>query len=117
MRIIIDEQEIEVSPEDRNVIDTAHRAKINIPALCYRFKINKECCQACVVEINDRQEYACGTKPVDGMSIIFNRIDLNIIRIERIKKYQERPKEPSTDNSCKCDCSGTANNFLGIKII
>ncbi|MFW6128714.1 MAG: 2Fe-2S iron-sulfur cluster-binding protein [Candidatus Aminicenantaceae bacterium] len=110
MKIIIDEKVIEIRPEDKNIIDVTDRAKINIPAPCYRSKRSKGCCHVCLVEINGKHEYACVTKPLDGMNIIFNREDLNKIRKERIREYQESPKDVSKGYSCNCDCSGTSNN-------
>lgn len=114
MKIIIDEKWIEVSPKDKNIIDVADRAKIRIPAPCYRTKRNKGCCQVCVIEINGKKEYACVTKPIDGMNIIFNRDDLNQIRKERMIKYQELPTDTSKGCGCSCDCSGNANNCCNV---
>ena len=110
MKIIIDKKEIEISPEDKNIVDVAGRAKIGIPAPCYRNNKSKGCCYSCVVEINGKQEYACNTKPLDGMNIILNREDLKEIRKQRIKKYQEQSKNSPKGCDCSCDCSDTSYN-------
>jgi len=103
---VIDGKEIEITPEDENIVDVAGRAKIKIPAPCYIAKRKKGCCHSCVIEINGKTEYACGTKPLDGMSITFNREDLNEIRKEKIKAYRklpELPKDPFLTGGCGCD--------------
>jgi len=110
MKIIIDGKEIEIRPEYKNIVSVADRAKIGTPAPCYRSDRSNGCCQVCVVEINGKKEYACVTKPLDGMNIIVNRDDLNKIRKERIKKYQELPKDTQEACGCNCDCSVTTNN-------
>jgi len=116
MKINIDKIEIEFSSEDKNIIDVAGKANINIPGICYRSKTNKGCCQVCIIEINNKIMYACGTKPVDGMNIVFDREDLNKIRKDRIKKYQELPEYSLLNNDCNCDCTETKNNTVVIKI-
>ena len=108
MKITIDGRQIKISPEDKNIIDVADRAKIGIPAPCYRNNRRRGCCQVCLVEIDDARKYACVTKPVDGMNIIFDRDDLNKIRKEKIKEYRELPAQAV--KSCCCDCSGTGSN-------
>lgn len=108
MKINIAGKQIEILPDDKNIIDVADRAKITIPAPCYRSNRSKGCCQVCIVEINGKNKYACVTKPLDGMNIIVDREDLNKIRKERIKKYQKIPKH--APKGCSCDCSGTTNN-------
>ena len=110
MKIIIDGKEITISSEDKNIVDVADRAKIGIPAPCYRANKSKGCCYSCVVEINGKQKYACNTKPIDGMDIIFNREDLKELRKERILKYQEQLKNPSESCGCNCDCSESKSN-------
>ena len=110
MKIKIDEKEIEITSEDKNIVDVADRSKIGIPAPCYRSNKSKGCCYSCVVEINGKQEYACNTKPIDGMNIIFNREDLKELRKKKIIKYQEQAKSPASSCGCNCDCSGTPNN-------
>ena len=90
MKITIDGNQVEVSPDDKNIVDVAKREKIGISNLCYISNRSKGCCQGCVVEIDGENRYACVTKPIDGMAIIIDREDLNRIREERIKAYQKR---------------------------
>ncbi|MFH2138192.1 MAG: 2Fe-2S iron-sulfur cluster-binding protein [Candidatus Omnitrophota bacterium] len=108
MKINIDGKQIEIFPNDKNIVDAADRAKIALPAPCYRANRAKGCCKVCVIEINGENKYACVIKPLDGMNIIVDREDLNQVRKERMKKYQKMPKNAA--QSCSCDCSGTANN-------
>ena len=101
MRLTIDGKMIEVNPADKNIVDIADREKIAIPAPCYRSNRSKGCCNACVIEINGENKFACTTKPLEGMNIIVDRDDLKQLRIERIKIYAENVK-----NNIKgvCDC-------------
>ena len=104
MKVIIDGQEIEISRNDKNIIDVADRANISMPAPCYRTNRAKGCCKSCVVEINGKKQYACTTKPLDGMNIIVNREDLKKIEKENIKIYKESLKDAG--KGCYCNCSG-----------
>lgn len=99
--ITIDGKIVEVLPEDKNLIEVADRAKIAIPAPCYRAERKKGCCNACVVEVNGEQQFACNTSPNKGMGIQVNRDDLKEIRKERLLKYQQGIK-----NGTPCGCSG-----------
>ena len=108
MKITIDNKEIEIFPEDKNIVDVADRAKIGIPAPCYRNNRENGCCNACVIEVNGKNEYACITKPKDGMEIIFKRDDLNQLRKERLKTYKENMKKGiKGDCNCNCDCNSS----------
>lgn len=98
-KAIIDGIEVAVESTDTNLVELAKKAKIGIPAPCYLAKKKNGCCMACVVEVNGRQEYACGTTPQNGMNVIVNRNDLKQIRKERLLKYQEGIK---TDKSQSC---------------
>jgi len=105
MKITIDNIQVDAFPEDKNIIDIADRAGIGIPAPCYRDNNSGGCCKSCVVEIDGGKGYACGTKPHDGMSIIVQRKDLELIRKERLLVYKENPKGSECD--CKCSCIST----------
>jgi NADH dehydrogenase/NADH:ubiquinone oxidoreductase subunit G len=107
MKITIDGKEIKISDNDKNIVDVADREKISIPAPCYRANRKKGCCNACVIEVNGEKIYACSTKPLDGMNIIFARDDLKELRRERLTKYQEAIKD--SGKGCECDCSGEVN--------
>lgn len=104
MKVTIDGKEVEIFNEDKNIVDAADRAKIGIPAPCYKAGRKKGCCKACVIEINGEKEYACATKPIDGMDIVFDRADLAQIRKERLLAYRDTPVHSS--NGCECSCSG-----------
>lgn len=108
MKINIDGKQVKVLPNDKNIVDVADRAKITIPAPCYRTNRSKGCCQVCVVKINGENKYACVTKPLDGMDISVDREDLNKVRKERIKEYKKIPLKSS--KGCLCNCSETTNN-------
>ena len=92
---------IEVKLADKNIVDIADREKIAIPAPCYRNHRVKGCCNACVIEVNGENQYACTTKPLEGMNIVVNRDDLKQLRNERMKIYAYNEK-----NNIKgeCDC-------------
>jgi len=107
MKIAIDGKTIEINSDDKNIIDVADREKIGIPAPCFRANRSKGCCNACVVEIDGKNEYACATKPLEGMDIIVNRDDLKELRKERMVKYREALKD--VGKGCDCDCSGGTN--------
>ncbi|MFC1666538.1 (2Fe-2S)-binding protein [Candidatus Omnitrophota bacterium] len=107
MKIVIDRKEIQISSNDKNIVDIADRLNISIAAPCYRNNKSKGCCNSCVVEINGKNEYACATKPLDGMNIIIDRDDLKKIRKERMIKYRETIKDEG--KGCNCDCSGEGN--------
>jgi NADH-quinone oxidoreductase subunit G len=100
MHITIDGIKVIFSDKDKNIIEVADKAGIGIPAPCYRSKTKNNCCNSCVIEIDGKQVYACGTKPEEGMEITVNRDDLIAIRKERIKNYKD-----SADQGCGCNCS------------
>ena len=110
MKLIIDGKEIEVNANDTNLVDVADRAKIAIPAPCYRANGSIGCCKVCVVEINGKLEYACATKPQEGMKVTINRDDLKALRKQRMIEYKTSQKESSKGCQCDCDCSGKDNN-------
>lgn len=109
MNVTIDGREVEVIPTDKNIVDVANRAKIGIPAACYRAQRKKGCCHGCVVEIDGEQKYACATVPEKGMNIVVNREDLKAIRKKNLLEYNEGIK---SGNPCKCSVSG-ANDCCG----
>ena len=101
MSVTIDGKVIEVTPVDKNIVDVASRAKIGIPAPCYRTQRKNGCCSACVVEIDGEQKFACSTVPENGMNIVVNRADLKAIRKQRLLEYKEGIK---SGNPCECFC-------------
>lgn len=106
MKITIDGKVVEYSPNEKNIIDVADKAKIGIPAPCYRINMKKGCCNACIIEVDGEQKYACATQPTDGMNIIFNRDDLKSIRKRLLVAYQ---KGENVGQSCACCCSSGSN--------
>ena len=97
----IDGKWINLTEEDANIVEAAARAGIGIPAPCYRGKANRGCCLACVVEIDGKQVYACGTAPEEGMEVVVRREDLDALRKERIDDY--RNGRTVADGACG-DC-------------
>jgi len=104
--ITIDGKLIEVTQDDKNIVDVASRAKIAIPAACYRAQRKKGCCHGCVVEIDGEQKFACATVPVNGMNVVVSREDLKAIRKKNLLAYNEGIK---SGNPCKCSVSGSDN--------
>jgi len=105
MSVAIYGQVIDVIAGDKNIVDIASRSKIRIPAPCYRANKKKGCCNACVVEIDGEQKFACSTPPENGMKIVIDRDDLKAIRKQRLLDYKEgitsgNPCECSTSNHC-----------------
>ncbi|MCT4645995.1 MAG: hypothetical protein N4A74_13500 [Carboxylicivirga sp.] len=98
--IEIDSKSVTVTDSSMNIVDIAKAAGITIPAPCYFAKRKQGCCKACVVEIDKKQAYACGTKPSEGMNIVVNRADLKELRKERMLKYKEAIKN---NEPLKCD--------------
>ena len=92
VNITIDGKSILVSDKSKNLVEIAKEAGISIPAPCFLAKKKNGCCNACVVEVNSKQSFACGTKPKDGMDIVVNRADLVSLRKERLLKYKDGMK-------------------------
>ncbi len=101
MKIKIDEKEIMVNDSNKNIVDIAADNGITILAPCYRNKKKHGCCNACMIEIDNEINYACGTKPKDGMEIIYDRPDLDVKRKEQLEKYVEAIRSNDiSQNSC-----------------
>ena len=114
MKIKIDNKEILVKDPNKNIVEIGEENNITIIAPCFRNKKKKGCCNVCIIEIDGIINYACGTKPKDGMNITYNREDLAIIRKNRLKKYVVNIKnDNANDNKCcgadtsSCDCSSS----------
>lgn len=99
---VIDGKEVKIGASDRNLVELAQKANIIIPAPCYFAKRKGGCCNACVVEVNGEQKYACGTTPKNKMIVTVNRPDLKLLRKERILKYKEGLK---SGNPTACSLS------------
>lgn len=97
IRVKIEEKEVEVYSDDKNIVDLARRVGVGIPAPCYTDKHSKGCCKVCVVDINGKERYACSTAPEDGMVITVIREDLLELRRQRAAEYKENEL-----NGCSC---------------
>lgn len=107
--ITIDGQIVEITSDDKNIVDVADRNKIGLPAPCYRAKQSKGCCHACIIDINGEQKYACSTVPKDGMNIVIDRADLKALRKEHLLEYK---KSIEKGKPCECNTS-SSNNCCG----
>ncbi len=107
MIIKIDGKEIIVKDEEKNIVQIAEENGIIITAPCFRNKKKHGCCNACVIEVDSVQKYAYGTKPQDGMNIIYDRKDLDKLRKERLNEYVETIKsgKSTSSKSQSCNCS------------
>lgn len=106
MHIFIDDKKAGFTKDDDNIVQVADRAGIGIPAPCYRAKHKNGCCNACVIEIEGKQAFACSTKPAKGMNITLNRDDLKAVRKKRLEEYRDNPEK-----GCGCSCgSGSDSN-------
>jgi hypothetical protein len=85
----IDGKKVKFTKSDTNLVELAKKANINIPAPYYFAKRKNGCCNACVVEVDGKQQFACATAPQNGMNIIVSRPDLKELRRERILKYKK----------------------------
>lgn len=121
MKITIDQKQILVSDAGKNIVEIAEENGITITAPCFRNKRQNGCCKACVIEVDGKQRYACGTKPRDDMTVIYNREDLAVLRKERLNKYAQAVLSGNSTNNCcgagqqntnadesSCGCSGSS---------
>jgi NADH dehydrogenase/NADH:ubiquinone oxidoreductase subunit G len=92
MIIYIDGKKIFVDDPELNIVDIATQIDLVIPAPCYKEKRQYGCCNVCAIQINGKIRYACSTKPVDGMKIIFKNRLLKKIRADKISAYAEARK-------------------------
>lgn len=102
MKITIDNKEINVTDPNKNIVEVADENGISIIAPCFRNKRKKGCCNACVIEVNGQEKYACGTKPEDGMTIVYHREDLDAKRKELLDKYVNDIKTKGSASSTCC---------------
>lgn len=105
MNVHIDGKEIEIFADDNNIVEIAKRVGIGIPAPCYYDNRKGGCCKACLIEINGEEKYACCTKPIEGMNIVFKRQDLDNIRKERLMAYKA-----GKNGGCNCNCNSNSNS-------
>jgi NADH dehydrogenase/NADH:ubiquinone oxidoreductase subunit G len=106
MNIKIDGKAIRVEDSTKNIVEIAEDNGLTIVAPCFRNKKKHGCCNACVIEANGEQKFACTTKAYDGMEITYDRSDLNDLRKERLAKYAKAIESGETDKNA-CGCSDT----------
>ncbi len=107
MKVVIDGQDVEFSAEDKNLLELAKRANIEIPELCYWGQEDKGCCGVCVVDIDGKQCFACATKPIAGMNVTVTRDDLAALRRKRAGEYQMKsPGSAKGSGGCCCGNAG-----------
>ena len=110
MKIKIDGKEIKVNNPNSNIVEIADENGISITAPCFRNKKKNGCCKACLIEIAGKQQYACSTKPIDGMDIIYDRQDLSAIRKEKLQSYANAIKAGDiSKNACDCSCGDNSS--------
>ncbi|MCH4888381.1 2Fe-2S iron-sulfur cluster binding domain-containing protein [Acidaminobacter sp. JC074] len=101
MKIKIDGKDIQVEDANKNIVEIADEHGITITAPCFRNKKRSGCCKACLIEVDGQKKYACGTKPEEGMEIVYQREDLSAVRKERLKLYADNIKNGnSSSNTC-----------------
>ncbi|MFI3140995.1 MAG: 2Fe-2S iron-sulfur cluster-binding protein [Clostridia bacterium] len=110
MKIIFDNQEMNVENENDNIVEIAQKHGINIIAPCFRNKGKFGGCGACLIEVEGEKVFACGTKPYDGMKIVYDRQDLETIRQERLQEYADNIKWGTTENNT---CTKYGNGSCG----
>ncbi len=110
MKIIFDNHEWNVENENDNIVEIAQKHGINIIAPCFRNKGKFGGCGACLIEVEGKQVFACGTKPHDGMKIVYDRKDLEKIRQERLQEYADNIKWGTTENNT---CTKYGNGSCG----
>ncbi|MRT92690.1 2Fe-2S iron-sulfur cluster-binding protein [Ancylomarina sp. 16SWW S1-10-2] len=86
----IDNTTVTVTDSSLSILEVARGAGFDIPAPCFDDKRKYGGCKACVVEIDEKQSYACRRKPKKGMHIVVDREDLNQLREERIIEYKKK---------------------------
>lgn len=94
--IVIDGREIEIKGE-RNVLEVARRAGIDIPTFCYHSHLSVYgACRLCLVDIEGRGIVtSCSTAPEPGM-----RIKTNTDEIREIRKVAVELLLANHDQSC-----------------
>lgn len=95
--ISIDGKTVKVLDGSKNIVQIAKKAGISIPAPCFHDRKRNGscdvCCHGCVVEINDEQRCACGTRPKENMNIIVKREDLIKLRKKRLLEYKNKTRK------------------------
>ncbi len=101
MKIIFDGKEMKVENAEDNIVEVAQKHGVSIIAPCFRNKHKHGGCGACVIEVEGKKAFACGTKPYDGMNIVYDTPELDTLRKERLAIYSDNIKNNTTENN-KC---------------
>ncbi|USD42781.1 (2Fe-2S)-binding protein [Vibrio sp. SCSIO 43135] len=97
----VDGKPVLLRPEDSNLVESARRAKVNIPAPCLKNQRKQGCCKACLVEVDGTEAFACSTKPKSNMNVVVRRKDLDEVRKQSIKNFKAKIKA-GTATPCQC---------------
>lgn len=108
MKIVFDNKPMNVDDENDNIVEIAQKHGINIIAPCFRNKGKYGGCGACLIEVDGERVFACGTKPYDGMKIVYDTPELEKIRQERLDEYALNIKKGTTENNA-CDKFGNGS--------
>lgn len=108
MIIYIDEKEILVKDTNRNIVEIAGQNGISMIAPCFRNNRRLGCCNACVIEVNGVQQFACVTKPTDGMRITYKRDDLIALRKAQLVAYVQAFRN-GEKLECNCGCGNVSD--------
>lgn len=117
MKIIFDGKEMPVDNENDNIVQIAEKNGVTIIAPCFRNEGKYGGCGACLIEVDGKRVFACGTKPYDGMKIIYDSKELEKMRQERLTEYANNIKAGTIENnscskypdggcSSNCGCGG-----------
>ncbi|MFK5883640.1 MAG: 2Fe-2S iron-sulfur cluster-binding protein [Candidatus Izemoplasma sp.] len=118
MRIKIDHKEINIELKDqtKNIVDIAKINGITIVAPCYNTRCKYGCCKACLILVNGQKKYACGTKPIDGMEVVYQNDNLRAERKSNLKSYANKILNetqekccPPTNNQKQEECFSSTN--------
>ena len=86
--VTLDGQRVAYTQADTTLVELARRFDISLAAPCHDAEQRFGCCNACVIEVDGRQRFACTTAPADGMDIVVSREDLVALRRERFESYR-----------------------------
>lgn len=101
MKIIFDGKEFEVDNKSDNIVEVAEKNGTFISAPCFRNNKKDGCCNGCLIMVDGKEQFACATKPYDGMNIIYNTEVLEKKRKEKLLIYAEHKKSGKcSENTC-----------------
>lgn len=112
MKIYMDEKELNVSDSNQNIVQIAEAHGITMIAPCFRNKMKHGCCNACIVQVDGKQNFACTTKPRDGIVIVNKKDDLIALRKVLLEKYVTAIRNGER-LACDCGCSDSKGSGCG----